>query len=283
MMAKGFTVENWRLKAIMFPTEDAYSVNGNLFAVADGVTRDLRNGKAIIKNFMGALDVIRYYPRPSPAKEVSDIFVNELPLVFRDFSKKDASSLKSAMGYVNVGMIDDYNKSQDINRRTVNYLENDFAGCVASAAFKDNGYVHWGFISDCGIAIFDEKGNLKFRTEDEGPSRFYNERWASEEMAGLSWSDSEARVITRRDFRNNPYNPYSFGVFTGQNEACNFIKSGTEEIKPCWYLITYSDGLEDTVFSGEFSDKLRQGNGKGLKRLCQRKIKNEGTLIHSVA
>jgi len=275
-MIQAFTTENWKKIISFIPKEDSFNFDENTFAVADGVTRDPLEYLPDIKTLKGKLAFAWNYKRPSPAKVAADLFCITSTHVLKDFDIKDKTAITEAFEISN-------NKIKEYNNLTfddIDYLTNDFAGCVASLAVKNKEYVHFGFISDCGVAIFDEKGNLKFRTEDEGPLKYKKERWSSEQMKRLSWENPEARIITRRDFRNNPENPYSFGVLTGEDTAMHYVKIRTQEIRPSEHLIVYTDGLEDVIFSNEFVDRIRQKDNKGLKKLCQKRVKTEGTLIH---
>jgi len=129
------------------------------------------------------------------------------------------------------------------------------------------------------LSIFDEKGILKFRTEDENPHRLEEHIWRDEEIIGKSWNQPEVRARIRSHYRNNPKELHSFGVLTGEDSAMNYVRTGEQEIKPGHYLLTYTDGLEPIIFSGDFSDRLRHNDLKGINILCRKKVKSEGALI----
>jgi len=280
-MTQGFTVENWKLKLARYPTEDSYSINNNnnnnIFAVADGVTRDPLEYLPDINTLKGKIEFTFNYPRPSPAKEAADLFCETFPAVLRDYNKcnRNEFAIKEAFKESNNG-IKQWNKQ---NIPNPNYIMDDFAGCVASGVYQNDGFVHWGYLCDCGVAIFDEKGNLKFKTEDQGPSKFDKYFWKDKRLQDISWGNPKARKIIRSEYRNNPSEKYSYGVLTGEKTAISYVRTGTNEIGSNEHLIVYSDGLEDIIFSEKFADKLRKRDIKGLKKLCQKRVKTEGTLI----
>jgi len=283
-MLKGFTVQNWKKKIIGFPCEDSYNLyNRNniifLLAVADGITRDCLNGAVADSSIEGIKNIFLHYPRPSPAKIASDIFTKTFPEVIKDFINKNDLAIKEAFKESNKRI----RKWNENNFSKRDYLANDFAGCVASGAIINKEFMYWGYIADCGVAVFDSEGKLRFKTNDEGPSKFYKQRWSDERMKNLKWKDDEARIITRRDYRNNINNPCSYGALTGEEEAMEYVRVGGEVVHNGECIITYSDGLEPIIFSGGFSNELKRRNIKGLEKLCKKGVKSEGSLIISSA
>jgi len=279
-MATGFTVENWKLKVSMHPVEDTYSIDrsGKIFAVADGITRDPAEYLPNIKSPIGKLKFAMQYPRPSPARIASRIFTQTFPLVLRDycFWNRDEESIKKAFEEANK-RIGNWNRH---NGYGLNYTLRDFAGCVASGALINQDTVFWGYLTDCGVAIFDENGNLRFRTENQGPTKYDKEIWKDERLQQIGWRDPEARTIVRRDYRNNLKEPNSFGALTGEEQAMHYVRTGVQETKPGEVVIVYSDGLEDIILSEEFSNKLKKGNVESMRKLCKKRVRTEGTLIH---
>lgn len=274
-MIKGFTAENWKLKLLNHPLEDSYSINngGKIIAVADGVTRDpmeyLQNG------LLGKLNFALNYPKISPAKIASDIFCEIFPSVLKDFDVKDERAILESFNEANK-KIRSWN-SQNIPN--TDYLMNDFAGCVASGISEQNGAVSWGYLTDCGIAIFDKNGNLRFKTEDESPHRLDEYFWQDKQIKGKSWNQPEVRKRIRSHYRNNPDEKHSFGVLTGEENAMDYVRTGSWEINPGEFLLVYTDGLEPIIFSENFSNKLKQNDFEGLEKLCKQKVKTEGTLV----
>ena len=288
-MIKGFTKENWKAKLARLPVEDAYLFDNreNIMVVADGVTRDPCMYLPKVNSLLGKVRWALKYPRPSPAREAAEISVKAGYSMMNSFPphNRNPDAAEIALKQMNREIRQYGHKEFAFN----DYLVNDFPGAVAALACIKEDSVVWGYICDCGVAVIDEKGNTKFRTEDEGPklkdkgiwqdirlSRFVKEKGKEN-----AWINPSIRKIIRSEYRNNPDSPYSFGVLTGERSAEYFLKTGEEEIEPTDSVLVYTDGLEQVVFSGEFADKIRQKDFKGLEELCQSKVRTEGTLIMS--
>ena len=277
---EGFTAVNLKKKLVRFPREDSFSINirEGIISVADGITRDCENGAAARGGLKGAKDIFLHYPRPSPAEIASDIFVETFPLVLKDYFKinRDEIAIRNAFEEAN-------NRVKLWNQKHIpnpDYLVNDFAGCVAAGTSKLSDIISFGYLTDSGVAIFDAKGNLKFRTENQGPDKFDKYIWEDERLKNIDWSNPEARKIIRKNYRNNPQEEHSFGVLTGEDSAMSYVRTGTQELDYGDSLIVYTDGLEPIIFSGECADKLRQRDVKGLEQLCKQKVATEGTLVY---
>ncbi len=278
-MANGFIAKSRKKRIALMPTEDSFSIDSKngIFAVADGVTRDPYEFLPDMGTLKGKIRFSLGYPRPSPARIASDIFTQIFPSILLDYSEsnRDEKVIRMAFNEANrrIGV---WNAQ---NMPNPDYVLRDFAGCVASGTQLNQGLVYLGFLTDCGVAIFDENGNLRFRTENQGPDKHDKYIWKDERLQKIDWKNPEARRIVRRDYRNNPSEEHSFGVLTGEETAMQYVRTATQEIKPNEHLVVYTDGLEPIIFSGEFADKLRQKDVKGLENLCKQKVRTEGTLI----
>ncbi|RMD66207.1 hypothetical protein D6817_04575 [Candidatus Pacearchaeota archaeon] len=278
-MARGFIATNKKKKLALIPTEDSFSIDSEgIFAVADGVTRDPYEFLPNTRTLKGKIKFALSYPRPSPAKIASEIFTQTFPEVLRDYepANRDEKAIRDAFKEAN-RRIGEWNAQHIPNP---DYLLRDFAGCVAAGTHLYQGSVYLGFIADCGVAIFDNKGNVKFRTENQGPDKFGKHVWQDPRLQEIGWENPEARRIVRRDYRNNPSEEHSFGVLTGEENAMHYVRTARQYIHPGEFMIVYTDGLEPIIFSGEFADKLRQRDLRGLERLCREKVRTEGTLIY---
>jgi len=273
-MITGFIVENL-LHRILKPVEDSYRFSQKRaisLAVADGVTRDFIGGKPATRSFGSLLKfLLGYYPNPSPAKEASDIFT--LTFTQTNFSSRDSiEEVKMRFELANSN-IRDYNKT---NFPNPNYLDRDLAGCTAAGALISNRDVFYGFICDCGIAFFDEKGNLVEKTK---PEMFSGKSL----IPSFNWSNPNHRILWRSDYRNNPSNPNSFGVLTGEPKALTYLRTNYHELKDKELIILYTDGLENILQEGKFRDNLREGASRKdfsqLRRFCRKRVSSEGTAI----
>lgn len=284
-MIKGFTAENWKLKILGHPIEDSYSFDKleKIIAVADGVTRDPKEWLPDKSTLKGKIDFLWNYPSESPAKIAADLFCNSFPGILKSFDMKDERAIKDSFNESNK-VIFDYNQ---IFMEDDDYLTRDLAGCVSAAAYQNKDAVYWGYIADCGIALFDEKGNLKFRTEDDGPEKYHNEIIKDERLNGLKWENPEMRRIIRSEYRNNPSEKNSYGILNGEIESMNYIRTGAIEKKPSEILMVYSDGITPIMFkkdgdvNGKFADLIRQKDFKGIENFCRKNVQYEGTLVHS--
>ena len=215
-----------------FPREDQYFADEKVAVIADGITRDPVgiDFEQAAKNFQEA---VKHYPRPSgamlAAKEVTTTFEN-------DFN----GNLKETMVLAN----ENIRKLNEKYAIKCDYLQNDYYGTVASAIFIENHILHYSYICDCGVLVYDKAGNKIFQTEDELEKitrPFLNKM-------PYPWTDDRSRVITRRDYRNNlkmicDGQCVSYGALTGEKSAEFFIREGTFPLHDGDIVIVYSDGF----------------------------------------
>jgi len=280
---KGFIVESKKHRIGRYfgnlGFEDMFLVEPELglMVVADGVTRDPMRELPDKKNLFGMLKFVRNYPKPSPAGEAVSIVCNDLP-----YGYQWGGSLLNGFNYAN-------RKIAEWNLKNIpepDYVMNDLAGCVASAVIvdRDKGILKWGYVCDCGVAVLNGKGDLKFRTPDEGPNKNGAERKAILDDMGLEWRMPECRRLTRTRFRNNPDDPYSFGVLTGEKSAMEYIRTGEERLDWGDSVFVYTDGVGEVIFGrdgdidGGFVDALIVGSYNRMEKFCKGKVESEGTL-----
>ena len=279
-MIKGFIVTNRKKKISLMPIEDSFSINfvDEIFAVADGVTRDPYEFLPDVRTFIRKVRFSLGYPRPSPARIASNIFTRTFPSVLKDYNpnNRDEQVIKITFEEANK-RIDEWNAQNMPNQ---DYILRDYAGRVAAGTSINKSILYLRFLTDCGVAIFDKRWNLRFRTENQGPDKYDKYIWQDERLWKMNWENSEARKIVRKNYRNNPSEEYSFGVLTGEETAMYYVRTSTQEIKPDEHLILYTNDLKSIIFFGEFANKLRQRGLQGLKRLCKENVRTEGTLIH---
>ena len=140
-----------------------------------------------------------------------------------------------------------------------------------------------GYTTDCGVAVVSRKGDLKFRTEDEGPGKKGDYQKEADAVGG--WKSDAGRIFIRKNFRNNPSEPRACGILNGMPEAMHYVRTGEFEVEPFDVAIAYSDGIGDIVFKedgdirGEFAELIRNTNFRGLEVLCRHKIRAQGTLV----
>lgn len=264
----GFTVKNWKAKLAGFPREDSYSFDENkkIACVADGVTRDFIDGSVVTHDLEGLLKCWKgMYPHYSSADIFTDTYLKT-----KSFEKANNA-------------IWNYNTQQGLI--PTDYLAKDFAGCTAAGIFEKDEFLCWQFICDSGIAIIDSFGNLKFKTPDEGPHSKEKNPHLEEILERYGgFQNPEGRKIIRSQHRNNPDEKIAYGVLTGEKTAMSYVRKGKEKLNEGDYVLLYTDGVGEIIFNcekinQEFRNKLLQNDFKGVKKLCEQRISNEGTLI----
>jgi|TARA_B100002003_G_scaffold211419_1_gene207822 serine/threonine protein phosphatase PrpC len=255
-----FTTHNQKFK---HPEEDAfkyYSDKGKiLVAVSDGITRDLVKGT---------------YPNPSPAKIAADLFTNSF-IKYIKKKKLTSNLIKETFEDIN-------NKIKYLNKKknpNPDYLVNDLWACVAVGGIIKNNYLYYGFIADCGVVIFNKNGKLKFKTRDEGPGMKGSIDNDLAKKYKTSFNETKGRKIIRSLYRNNIKNPLAYGAITGEKSFINYLRVGKIKVSKGNYVIFYSDGLKPIIFSNNFQNKLKKQDIGGLNKLCDYKVKSEGTLV----
>ncbi|MCK4647407.1 hypothetical protein KAT24_00580 [Candidatus Pacearchaeota archaeon] len=271
----GFTVQNWKAVMAGFPREDAfdYDEEKEIACVVDGVTRDFIDGSVVGKNIESLIKVKKGL-YPNYAKDASRIVV------------------EGFMGYKSFELANE--RVWDYNLRAglvpPDYLAKDLAGCTAAGVFEEGGEIHWSFIADSGVAIVDRQGNLKFKTSDEGPhSHEKNPYLEAILKANGGFVSAKGRKIIRSQYRNNPDEPFAYGVLTGEPEAGYYIRKGTIKPNSGDYVLLFSDGVGEIIFlkneegkerlNEEFVEKLMRSDARKLERYCKKRIGTEGTLV----
>jgi len=239
------------------PQEDSSFSAPRVWAIADGVTRDPKLPENF--NSKSIEDILAYYPRPSGAKVVANIFTkNFITLVKKNLSIKDIFQK------INV-LINIYNKK---NIAKVDYLVNDFFACVACGAYIKNNILKYGFIGDSGMAIFNSKGKLNFCTKD-GMQPFVDYENKFLKKSNFNWLMPEYRVLVRSEFRNYIKKPKEkkivYGALTGEVEAMKFVTIGEKKVRQGSKIVFFSDGARQLVLSSDFSEFMKESLSQKLK------------------
>lgn len=233
------TFDNIKILNSNFPVEDQFYTSENEAIVADGITRDPIGISDL--SICSQSQFLERYPRPSgaelAAKEICNTFSNTTGSLMERLVKCNNS-------------IKELNDKYILN---CDYLGNDYYGAVASCISIENTTLYYAYICDCGVIVYDSLGNIKFQTEDD--KEIYSDPFISQ--IGIPWYLPEARVIVRRDYRNNLNNIYdgkcvSYGAITGEKSAINFIKSGQIKLSNGDIILVYSDGFNEFLHDKEF-------------------------------
>ena len=243
------TFENIKTLDCDFPVEDSYYANDCFAIVADGITRDP----------VGVLDLYsvsfeeakRLYPRPSGGELAAQELTNFAMKYIKRIDMQD--DIEQAMCDL---LIEGNRSIKELNDRFVpecDYLQNDYYGTVGACASIVANQLYYSYICDCGIIVYDKDGNIKFQTEDD--KAVYSDSYIDE--IGIPWNLPEARVIVRRDYRNNIYNIQdnqcvSYGALTGEKDAVSFIRSGFINVDSTDTIVVYGDGFTNLLHLPDF-------------------------------
>ena len=256
------TFDNIMTVGFDFPIEDQFYASDNEAIVADGITRDPIG----ISDFSKCTkeEFLEKYPRPSgaelAAKEVCGTF----------------SNITGSL----VNRLIEANKSvRRLNDKFINecdYLENDYYGTVASCISIEEDILKYAYICDCGVIVYDNNGNIKFKTEDD--KELYSNPYINK--IGIPWNLPEARKKVRSEFRNNTNNIVdgkciSYGALTGEDSAVNFIKSGQLKLEDGDTIVVYSDGFNCFLSEIEFINNIINFNKDSFEKYIEEKSKSD--------
>lgn len=200
------------------PYEDSYLLDedNHIYIVADGVTRDRIEGK---------------YPNPSPAKQVSELFVKEVhKQLLQNMDNRDISQrLRQASISAN----------QLINIKNRSYT--DFApGTVAIVALIENNQFHYLHIGDCSL----------YRLGDDIQCLTIPQTKLIDEHR-----DAFTTSQVRNEIANNANHPYGYGVLNGDEDAQKFMEYHQFELTLNDKILIASDGLDALLKESPFSYK----------------------------
>lgn len=248
---------------------DTAFVNGLRFFVADGVTRDFKNGDEfrLPKNFRDIKNLIYNFPD-----------IDKLQYIVKSSAKRfvlsNNSDLKELLENINIEIKNYYDV---VIKGPTDYLGKNYLGMTATGGFiKDNRLKAFN-IGDSNIVVLDKFYDYIFKTndsvkdfkdarEDDVKERNYFITGSIDEY----WNDRNYRSWFRNRYINTS-NEYSFGVLNGEPNALNHINYYDWDIKDAKYIFSYTDGYEEII---ENKDKIKKLT-KGIKP----KIKKEGTII----
>lgn len=237
------TFDNTKTLNFNFPIEDQFYASETEAIVADGITRDPIGINDL--STCSPKDFLERYPRPSGAELAAKVICDI-------FSKTDGSLMEK--------LIKCNECVRELNDKYISkcdYLENDYYGAVASCISIENCTLNYAYICDCGIIVYDRLGNIKFQTEDD--KELYSDPYINK--IGIPWNLPEARVIVRRDYRNNLSNIQddkcvSYGAITGEKSAIEFIRTGQFQLSYGDIIVVYSDGFSKFLYDKDFISQI---------------------------
>jgi hypothetical protein len=181
------------------------------------------------------------YPDPSPAAEAATV-ANKVFLASSSNPQKAMLEANEAVAKLNEG-------------RTVDYLANDFAGCVFVGCTVRGETLYWASIGDCFVAVFDSSGKMTFISPD-GVKHWREYEWGNQG----NWEKPERRKEVRQRYRNNPDEPVAYGALTGEQSTEHFIESGERTLQAGDLICCFSDGFHPTILHPDFFGQLQEGD-----------------------
>jgi len=228
------------------PREDFFLSRRNIFAIADGITRDPLG----FKDFSGHdwNEMSKSYPNPSGAALAAKKFCQSFVKSISKIKKIDLKAVRQAFLSAN----HEIGKLNQKNVPKVDYLENDFWACVAAGGVIHQNILFWGAITDCGLAIYKKSGQKKFQTKNW--MRPFEKYLAKNP---IPFAKPEVRRKIRSEFRNklkmtHRGKPVGYGALTGEKEAKKFMHFGKVELEKEDLVIFYTDGFEKVISQKDF-------------------------------
>jgi len=228
----------------LMPPEDSMLNEGKFFCVADGITRDPIFPKDFANKSIE--DSLKKYPNPSGARFAADIFCESFVRSLRN-NTPSIEKIRQAFVFGN-------KKIAELNKRhikKVDYLVNDFFGCVSIGGVIYKNKLFWGGICDCGIIIYNKKGDVKFQTPN-WMKIFEEYEKKNLQKPDFDFAQSKYRKMIRSEYRNNAKKIVnnkcvSYGALTGEKQAEIFMNFGEIELSKGDLIVFYSDGFESTM------------------------------------
>jgi len=248
------------------PNEDFCLISKVLpiFVIADGVTQShFQSGK-----YKGE------YAFPVAARAAAQIFcyttIEFLENKINFQNQKFENLIKKTFDLANK-KIKELNIAEGIDKR-LNYLEYDWFDTVSVVGFIAKNKLFYGFVGDCGLAIFDKNNKLKFQTKDTVTAAKERAKKTHKNWKELSFA--RRILIMRRDFRNRP-DGKGYGSFTGEEGVKKYYKIGYKNLESGDLVVFYSDGFLNYLKFPEFIKILRKQDKEFLKEFTFKKAKED--------
>lgn len=161
------------------------------------------------------------------------------------------------------------NKNEGITEK-LDYLVYDYFDTVGIVGFILRNILYYGYVGDCGLAIFDKDNGLKFQTKDEVLPAIKRIKRIYKNWENLP--KEQRKLIMQRDFRNRP-DGRGYGSFTGEEGVKKYYKIGSKNLKEKDLIVFYSDGFLNYLKFPEFIEILRKHDKKSLDRFTIQKAK----------
>ncbi len=248
------------------PNEDALLISKKIpvLAVADGVTQShYKNGR---------------YALPYGARLAARIFCKttvshlEKHVNIKNASEKQIkSAIKEAFNTANK-KIRELNIKHGLVDKRMDYLQHDWFDTVGIAAVVVKNTLHYGFVGDCGLIIFNKNNKKIFQTKDM--VRPAVKRYENMYPDFAAFPAEKRTLIIRRDFRNNP-DKKGYGSFTGEGNVQYYYAFGTKRLNKGDMVVLYSDGFFNLLKDAEFITILRGCDKNKLTKFVMQKAEEK--------
>lgn len=205
--------------------------------VLDGVTRDRENGA---------------YPNPSPARTVTEIFAQAACAVLT--APGTDTPKETLLAAVKAGNAAAARANED--------FPSDFLpGTVGVLALLSGGSLHYAYVGDSNGIVLSRGGAAVFT---EPQTKAVHDRRG----------EFTAHEI-RTHICNNARHPCGYGVWTGQDGAMDFLRTGTISLNPGDRILLCTDGI-DAFLSAAGPDALCAMDSKTILEKAMAYRKPEG-------
>ena len=217
------------------PNEDCFAVSsGGCYVVADGATRSRKkNGE---------------YPELS-ARLAADAFCESALSAYHS-----DNSIPSAFYRANCA-IKEVNRENRITYETTDYLQNDFLACVGALGMLTGKFpyeLHYGFIGDCGILVYDKELMPIVLSENQlGIMEQFRDQW------GFGENLDAQKLFWRKEMRNKAIRRMTYGSLTGEETALCYVRTGSLKLELGDTVLFFSDGILPFIYDRWFRKILR--------------------------
>lgn len=232
-------------KAFNKPNEDYAFADGDncIFIIMDGVSRDKING---------------VYPNPSPAFEVSKLFIETGYNYIKDNLEEGGDYLQIIEEAFKRGnnAICEFNNS---------YVGNFLPGTVGIIAIIRDKNLYYGYIGDCLGILVKEQMIVEFTICQTKYIHEHIKEFTAEQI--------------RNEICNNIDHPYSYGVLDGREGAMDFIITGEMSLDKCKGILLLTDGVEEIVKQMPVEELLNTTAKELLDKNVHIKSSDDKTII----
>lgn len=201
-------------KDINKPNEDYYFCDDErgIYLLVDGVSRDKIDG---------------VYPNPSPASDVSKLFVESAYNFLINNIDNDAYIIELLCKAMEIGnkTINDYNSK-------IKWNNNFFPGTVGIIVIVRDKKMFYAYIGDCYGLIVNKDKNIFTECQTINITK-HKKQFSAYEI--------------RNVICNNKIHPYSYGVLNGDMRALDFVNCGSRDICDDDKILICSDGFSDII------------------------------------